>query len=542
MRSFDLSRAARLSAAVFLVGCASGRANVATRDVPPRLVHAVIPAPLNTEPRGGEPFVVDSMTRVVIETDASEEVARVADMLAGMLYLHPAAATPGSARVVGPRRPEVTRSIAGAPQAANTVALKLVADRSSMPAEGYELDVGPDHVTLVAVDVRGLFHGVQTIRQLLPPAVEHRDAIGRRLWMPPVRIVDAPRFSWRGSMLDVSRHFLGPDDVKRHVDLMALYKLNRLHLHLSDDQGWRIEIRSWPNLAQMGGRMEVGGGVGGFYTQEQFADIVAYARSRFIEVIPEIDMPAHVNAALSAYPELSCDGVAPPPYTGIRVGFSALCSDGAATWRFVDDVVREIAALVPSPWFHIGGDEVEKLTHEQYVRFVERAQGIVQAHGKQMIGWGEIATANLAPSTVVQHWRADSAHVHAARGGKVILSPGPRMYLDMKYDSATVLGLRWAGLIDVRQAYDWEPATFRPGVNETAILGVEAPLWSETLETLADFELMAFPRLAAVAELGWSSPAVRGWEQFRWRLAAHGPRLQALGVNFYRSPQVPWAR
>ncbi|MBC7898102.1 MAG: beta-N-acetylhexosaminidase [Cytophagaceae bacterium] len=493
------------------------------------------------EMTSGQFFVVDSMTTVVIDADASAEVARIADMLAAMLYLHPATARPRTARVVGPRAARVQRVSAGE-RLANSVSLRLAADRPSMRAEGYELDVQRDRVTLVAGEGSGLFYGIQTIRQLLPPAVENRDAINRQLRMPVGRITDAPRFTWRGSMLDVSRHFLGADDVKRHIDLMALYKLNRLHLHLSDDQGWRIEIKSWPRLAQFGGQLEVGGGTGGFYTQEQLAEIVAYARARFIEVVPEIDMPAHVNAALSAYPELNCDGVAPPPYTGIVVGFSALCPESEATWRFVDDVVREIAALVPSPWFHVGGDEVEKLTHDQYVRFVERAQGIVHAHGKQMIGWGEVATANIASSTIVQHWRGDSAHVHVARGGKVILSPGPRMYLDMKYDSSTVLGLRWAGLIDVRQAYDWEPATLRPGVPESAILGLEAPLWSETIETMRDFEFMAFPRLAAVAELAWSAPAVRGWEQFRWRLGAHGPRLQALGVNFYRSPQVPWSR
>jgi hexosaminidase len=318
--------------------------------------------------------------------------------------------------------------------------------------------------------------------------------------------------------------------------------VNRLHLHLSDDQGWRIEIVSRPNLAAVGGSSQVGGGPGGYFTQAQFVDIVTYATSRFIMIVPEIDMPGHTNAALASYAELNCDGVAPPLYTGIKVGFSTLCVAKDSVYTFINDVVREISAMVPTPYFHMGGDEVQKLTHDQYLRFVERVQGIVAANGKQMIGWGEIAPAVLTPGTIVQHWKRDSSAMHVARGGKVILSPGPKMYLDMKYDSTTVLGLRWAGLIEVRDAYDWDPGTLLPDVPEAGLLGVEAPLWAETLVKLEDYEYMAFPRLLAVAEVGWSPQASRNWEAFRARLGEQGPRLSALGVNFYRSPQVPWSR
>ncbi|HEU5174987.1 MAG TPA: family 20 glycosylhydrolase, partial [Gemmatimonadaceae bacterium] len=363
----------------------------------------------------------------------------------------------------------------------------------------------------------------------------------RRLIAPAVRVTDSPRYPWRGAMLDVSRHFLEVADVKRYIDVMALYKLNRLHLHLSDDQGWRIEITSWPNLARHGGSTEVGGGPGGFYTQAELRDLVHYARERFIEIVPEIDVPGHTNAALASYPELNCDSIAPPLYTGIRVGFSALCVSREEPYRFLADVVREIGAIT-GPWFHIGGDEVERLTHAQYLQFIERAQSIVRGAGKTMIGWGEIAPAALDRETIVQHWRKDSSFVHAARGGRVIVSAGPKMYLDMKYDSTTILGLQWAGRIEVRDSYDWDPATYLPSVSPDAVLGVEAPLWSETLEKREDFEFMAFPRLVAVAEVGWSKPEVRAWDGFRLRLAAHGPRLAALGVNYYRSPQVPWVR
>ena len=486
------------------------------------LSHSVIPAPADVR-LTGDRFAIDSGIAVYIDDDASPEVARVARHLADLLRPFAEAE---------PRRGNPMDSLP-----AGSFRL-TVRGSAEMGAEGYELTIAPQLVTIVAREPAGLFHGVQTVRQLLPAAIEHRAAVRRRLAMPAGRITDAPRFAWRGAMLDVSRHFLPPADVKRFIDHMALYKLNRLHLHLADDQGWRVEIRSWPNLARHGGRTEVGGGPGGYYTQEELAGIVAYARDRFIAIVPEIDMPGHTNAALSSYPELNCNDVAPPPYTGIRVGFSALCVQRDTVYRFVSDVVREIGEIVPTPWFHIGGDEVERLTDAQYRAFIERVQTIVRSHGKRMIGWGEIAPAALVPETIVQHWKRDSSRVHAARGGSVILSPSPRAYLDMKYDSTTVLGLSWAGFISVRRAYDWDPAAQIEGVEERSILGVEGPLWSETLETLQDFEYMAFPRLIALAEVGWSAQGARDWASFAARLRAHEARMAALGINFYRSTEI----
>ena len=504
---------------------------------PVRPLHAqptatVIPAPARTTLSTAGTFTITDSTPVIVAADADAATERVGQQLATLLG-------PGAPRA--PRRlPEAVSAPAGAIRLAIDPRLDVAND------EGYRLEVRANGITLTARQPAGLFYGVQTLRQLLPWSIEHRAALYRRLRVPVGVIVDAPRFAWRGAMLDVSRHFLPLDDVKRYVDVMALYKLNRLHLHLADDQGWRIEIRSRPNLATHGGSTQVGGGAGGYYTQAQYRDLVAYAAERHITIVPEIDMPGHTNAALASYPELNCDGVAPPLYTGIRVGFSALCPEKEATYTFISDVLRELAELTPTPYLHIGGDEVEKLTPTQYRRFVERVEGIVRGLNKTMIGWGEIAPANLHPSTIVQHWRSDarasrdSAHLHAARGGSVIMSPGNRTYLDMKYDSTTVLGLRWAGMISVQHAYSWEPSTFLPRVPAERVLGVEAPLWAETLEKRADYEYLAFPRLIAIAELGWSPPAVRGWAGFRTRLAAHGPRLQALGVNFYRSPEIPW--
>ena len=416
---------------------------------------------------------------------------------------------------------------------------------ATLGPEGYLLVVRPEGIT-IAADPAGAFYGVQTLRQLLPAIWEYEGLRPPRrnvhpITIPAMDVDDRPRFAWRGAMLDVARHFLSVDEVKRFIDLMALHKLNRLHLHLADDQGWRIDIRSWPNLATHGGSTEVGGGMGGFYSQDHYSAIVRYAAERFIMVIPEIDMPGHTNAALALYPELNCDNLARPLYTGTEVGFSALCVEKDVTYKFIDDVVREIAALTPGPYFHIGGDEVKTLTPLQYRGFVERVQGIVQSHGKQMIGWDEIAPTNLLPTSIVQHWRPKTSIAEVTgKGVKVIMSVADRMYLDMKYDSETPIGLTWAGIVSVKTSYDWDPATAAPGVPESAMLGVEAPLWAETITNIRDYEFLAFPRLAAVAEAGWSPQSARDWEEFRVRLGAQGPRWTALGLNFYRSPEIPW--
>jgi hexosaminidase len=366
--------------------------------------------------------------------------------------------------------------------------------------------------------------------------------------LPAGLIVDRPRFAWRASMLDVARHFFTVDEVKQHIDALALYKINVLHLHLADDQGWRIEIRSHPRLTELGGSMQVGSQPGGFYTQAEYSEIVRYAQERYMTVVPEIDMPAHTNAALIAYPQLSCSRRPPAPYTGTEVGFSAFCHDREETYRLIEDVVREIAALTPGEYFHMGGDEVEMLNDEQYVHFVERVQDIVTRAGKRMVGWEEVSKARLLPTSLAQLWKSDSAAIATAAaaavraGAKVIVSPANRAYLDMKYDANTSLGLTWAALIEVRDAYDWDPVTFIPGVRESDVVGVEAPLWAETIRNITAAHYLAFPRLPAIAEIGWTPVAGRDWESFRVRLAAQAPRWQILGVNYYRSPQIPWAR
>ncbi|MFD9945165.1 family 20 glycosylhydrolase [Nonomuraea sp. NPDC059023] len=428
-----------------------------------------------------------------------------------------------------------------------SVSLLLSGADPSVGDQGYQLDVATSGVTIRARTAAGLFNGVQTLRQLLPPRVESASVQPGPWTVPGGRIVDHPRFAYRGTMLDVARHFHPVATVKRHIDRIALYKINYLHLHLSDDQGWRIVVDSWPRLATYGGSTQVGGGPGGYYTKAQYQEIVAYAAQRHITVVPEIDVPGHTNAALASYAELNCNGVAPPLYTGTGVGFSSLCATKEITYTFVADVIRELAELTPGPYLHIGGDEADATPDAQYATFMNRVQPMVAGRGKAVVGWHQIGAPAVrhSPGRVAQYWgttTSDSLITNAvSKGAKVIMSPANKAYLDMKYTASTPLGQDWAALIEVKTAYEWNPGSHLSGVPASAVLGVEAPLWTETLVTEEHIEFMAFPRLPAIAELGWSPWSTHNWTAFRARLGAQAPRWAVMGIGFYRSPQVSWA-
>ena len=425
--------------------------------------------------------------------------------------------------------------------ASGNIYLKLDSGSKVPGDEGYELKISEKRVVISAPAPAGLFYGIQTLRQLFPEEIESKTVRNISWLLPAGTIIDYPVYSFRGAMLDVARHFFKPQDVKSYIDMLAAFKLNGLHLHLSDDQGWRIEIKSWPKLTETGGSTQVGGGKGGYYTQEEYKDLVHYAAERYITIIPEIDMPGHTNAALASYGELNCDGKQRDLYTGTEVGFSTLCTDKEVVYKFIDDVVGEISAMTPGPWFHIGGDESHVTPMEDYIPFVNRVQEIVKNHDKQVIGWDEIANATLANGAVVQFWaRVDNTLKGIEQGAKVIMSPAKRTYLDMQYDSATTLGLHWAGYVEVDSAYAWDPATLVKGIRQKDILGVESPLWTETITNLKDLEYMVFPRILGHAEIGWTPADQRKWAEYKVRLGKFAPRLNAMNINFYRSPLVPW--
>jgi hexosaminidase len=488
---------------------------------------SIIPKPLSVT-SDSESFTLATRTDILVP-EGREDLVKIGQYLADILNRSTGL---GLDVVNGSQKP-----------GKGDIQLVLSEDDAGLGDEGYELKITKKLLTVTANKPAGLFYGIQTIRQLLPARIE-MDTLQEGPWeIATGTIRDYPYYAYRGAMRDVVRHFFGVDDIKLFIDQIAAYKMNVLHMHLTDDQGWRIEIQSWPNLAAHGGKTEVGGGEGGFYTQEEYAEIVKYAGERFITVIPEIDMPGHTNAALSSYPELNIGGKATELYTGTRVGFSTLDTRSETTYRFVDDVIRELAALTPGPYIHIGGDESDSTRPEDYISFVNRVQDIVIFHGKQVLGWDEIALATLKPNAIVQYWaKADNAIKGVKQNAKVLMSPARYAYLDMKYDSTSTYGYDWAGYIEVDDAYNWDPETLVPEIKKENIIGIEAPLWSETVSDRQQAEYLLFPRLPGYAEIGWTQAGNRNWDEYRVRLSDHGARMKAMGISFYPSKYVDWKR
>jgi hexosaminidase len=485
-------------------------------------------------------------------------------------YLRPATGYRLSLVSVDPRPGDLTLRLMANPRG-------LAPDRFG---EGYRLDVTRRHVIASARTTHGLFNAVQTIRQLLPARI---DAAGRQHgpWhMPAVHVVDFPRFGYRGFMLDIARHYEPPSAVKRLLDRVAEYKINTFHLHLSDDQGFRIVIHGFPRLTRIGGQGSVGTDgrttdPGGFWTQRQYKSVVAYAKARFISVVPEVDTPGHTNAIIMAeyndasnprldsHPQdINCGKYNPPHwnYTG-DVGYSALCPGSDNTWAILTAIIRQLTRMSSGRYYDLGGDEVPStvLSRNQYAALVNTESGIVTGFGKTVMGWAEIAGAgtNVPRGTVAEYWNPASgsdpntatATEAVAKRMKLVMAPATHAYLDQKYapNVPANLGLTWAcnAGCDVDQFYNWDPVSYVTGVRRSDVLGVEAAMWGETVRTLREVEYMVFPRLTAIAELGWSPRTRRtassaAYHNFLTRLGAQGPRWNASRTSFYPSPEVPW--
>jgi len=526
---------------VFMASCTK-----APKDATPEAISRfqnIIPKPSIEARSDGKAFIITSATTITVASDTLQPVAQY---MANVL-------NKGTGYNIAVK---VNNE---APASGIFITSKLL--RPTQRTEGYSITTEGDLMTITG-NPAGVFYATQTLRQLLPPTIETASAPGidTTSWeIASGQIIDEPQLAWRGSMLDVARHFFGMDDVKRYIDLISLYKMNVLHLHLSDDQGWRIEIKSWPKLTEHGGSTQVGGGKGGFYTQEQYKELIAYAAERFITVVPEIDMPGHINSALASYGELNggiqvpkegrieldmatggiLNGKSQPTqlYTGVQVGFSTLRYEKAETFKFINDVVRELSAITPGPYFHIGGDEAHVTKKEDYIKFVNRFTEIVKANGKEMIGWEEIAQGNIDSNVIVQYWNKKEYALQALeKNARIIMSPAKKAYLDMQYDSTSRIGLHWAAYIDVDSAYLWNPQTL---LENGQVLGVEAPLWTETVTNMNDIEYLVFPRLLGYAELGWTG-GPRTWDEYKVSLGKHAPRFEALEIDYYKSPKVPW--
>jgi hexosaminidase len=453
----------------------------------------------------------------------------------------------------------------------NAIVLALATPASApIHSEGYELTVTPRGVRIQSDSPAGLFYGVQTLLQLLPPDVEsraRRDAV----WTAPcVHIVDYPRFAWRGLMLDVSRHFFAKEFVERYIDRMARYKMNVFHWHLTDDNGWRIEIKGLPQLTQIGawrvprlakwGTREAprdgeAATDGGFYTQDDIREVVAYAQQRFVTVVPEIEMPGHSLAALAAYPELSCTGgpfqVNPGSNFYEKVD-NAFCPGNEKTFEFIDKVFTEVAPLFPSEYVHIGGDECfkgfwktcakcqrrmadEHLSNVEELQsyLVRRAEKILESKGKKLIGWDEILEGGLAPNAAVMSWRGMQGGIAAAKmNHQVVMTPTNFVYLDY-YQGDPSLEPSTFGRLLLSTCYRFEPTP--EGVDPKFILGGQGNLWTESVPTARHAEYMTWPRALALAEVFWSPKESRNWDGFAGRVEAQLVRLDAAQVNYART-------
>lgn len=457
--------------------------------------------------------------------------------------------------------------VAAGPAAAGDIVLGLAAGGRGT-AEGYELEVTPTTVRLTGDSGKGLFWGLQTLRQLLPPAIYRAAPMPGPWVLPAVRIKDQPRFRWRGMHLDCSRHFLPKEFVKKFIDLLALHKLNTLHWHLTDDQGWRLEIRRYPRLAEVAAwrdqtmlghhnnqpRRFDNTRHGGFYTQEDVREIVAYAAQRHIVIVPEIEMPGHSQAVLAAYPELGCTG---GPYQVRQVwaiSEDVLCAGNEKVFAFIEDVLDEVLELFPGEFIHVGGDECLKPRwqacprcqariaaeglkdeHELQSYFIRRVERFLNSRGRRLIGWDEILEGGLAPNASVMSWRGIEGGVKAAQAGHdVVFATNQFTYFD-HYQSADPWRepLAIGGCLPLAKAYSHEPvpATFTPE-QAAHVLGAQGQLWTEYLADPKQVEYMAFPRLTALAEVAWTPAARKDYGDYLARLAAHLRRLDALDVNY----------
>jgi hexosaminidase len=444
------------------------------------------------------------------------------------------------------------------PDKAGKNAILIAIDPSiKVPSEeGYVLDITPRRVEIRGKGPAGAFYGVQSLLQLLAP-----DGAS----LPCLRIEDSPRFSWRGAMLDTARHFLPKAEILKFVDLLAMQKMNLLHLHLTDDQGWRIEIKRYPKLTEIGSlRKETRAGHerdakgfdgkphGGFYSQDDIREIVAYARDRFVTVLPEIEMPGHAQAALAAYPELGNTGEKLEVFTRWGVNKN-IFNVNESTIVFLQNVLDEVLSLFPSPFIHIGGDEVPfdqwKASPEAQARmkelgltsavqlhgwFIRRMDQFLTAHGRRLVGWDEILEGGVDPSATVMSWRGSKGGIEAARGGHdVVMAPNTHTYFDYYQAKAPSEPLAIGGFLPLEKVYEFDPipAELTPA-EAKHILGTQGQLWSEYMPTPAAVEYMAFPRLTALAEVAWTPSDQKSYQDFLRRLASYEQRLKALGVNY----------
>lgn len=451
----------------------------------------------------------------------------------------------------------------------NMMVIELAAEKSHLGNEGYELEIDPNSMSIQAYKPAGLFYGVQTLLQLLPPELETGQNLPgfNQMTLPCMKIIDTPRFPYRGMHLDVGRHFFPVSFIKKYIDLLALHKFNTFHWHLTEDQGWRIEIKKYPGLSDISStRNETlvghyrdqphkydGQPHGGVYTQQEIRDVVQYALDRFITIIPEIEMPGHSVAALAAYPELSCTGGSFDVSTIWGVKEDVYCAGNEKVFEFLENVLSEVIDLFPSQYIHIGGDECPKIRWENCEKcqariqeegladenelqsyFIRRIEKFILSKGRKLIGWDEILEGGLAPEATVMSWRGMSGGIEAARQGHdVIMTPVSFCYFDYYQANSKTEPLAIGGLTTLKKIYSFEPVPQELSEKESKhIKGAQGNVWTEYIKTPEYAEYMSVPRMTALSEVVWSPKKSRNWEYFRARLENFFKRLDILDINY----------
>ena len=522
-----------VSTAFLLPGSASGQ----TADF------NIVPQPLQADVTNDAPFILNGKTSIVVAT-SNNDLKRNATLLASYIEQ-----TTGVRPTVGKQGKDAT-------------AIVLSIDKTISNAEGYKLDVDAKRISIAGASAAGVFYGIQTLRKSLPVV----SGKASQVTIPCAHIVDAPRFSYRGTHLDVSRHFVSTDEIRQFIDILALHNINRFHWHLTDDQGWRIEIKKYPLLTEVGSKRTQtvighntgkydGKPYGGFYTQEDVKEVLAYAAERYVRVIPEIDVPGHSLAALVAYPDLAC--MKAPSAVGVGNKFygedeNTLCVGKDATFEFMDKVLTEVAALFPDEYIHIGGDEcfkgfwhkcprcqarmkAENLKNENELQsyFIHRMESILKEKGKKLIGWDEIIDGGLAPDATVMSWRGMEGGIKSAKAGHhVIMTPTEHCYIDLWQGEPSVEPDTYS-MCRLKDSYSFNPVP--DSVPAEMILGGQGNLWAESVPTFRHAEYMTWPRGWALAEVLWTGPSKTDWDRFWPRVERHFVRADQAQINYARS-------
>jgi hexosaminidase len=510
----------------------------------------IIPKPKDVTVNDGF-FILNGETSIV--ADDNDDVMAVVDFLTGLIQ-------PSTGYNLDVLSTDVKNN-----------RIKLTIDKSLTETDGaYHLVVDKHGVTITAGNAVGLFYGVQSLRQLLPVEIERKDIQKDKEWdIPFVVINDKPAFIYRGLHLDVGRHFFPVSFIKKYIDLLALHKMNVFHWHLTEDQGWGIEIKKYPKLTEVGSiRKETlvghygsdkydGKPYGGFYTQDEVREIVAYAKDRFITVIPEIEMPGHALAALASYPELGCTGGPYEVATTWGVFPDVYCAGNDEVFHFLENVLTEVMELFPSEYIHIGGDECPKTRwkkcpkcqsrikkeglkdeHELQSYFIRRIEKFLNSHGRQIIGWDEILEGGLAPKATVMSWRGEKGGIAAAKEHHdVIMTPGFALYFDHYQADPSTQPLAIGGFTNTKTVYNYYPVPKALDTKEaTHILGAQGNVWTEYMKTPEYVEYMAYPRACALAEVDWTPKELKDWDDFVKRMEIHKKRLKELNVNYFDGP------